>query len=56
MFLAEVNKIKPQGWTSDQVLGAFLCKGSDLNHGGANVAWGKVCLPKEEGGLGIKIF
>lgn len=40
----------------DQVLRAFLWKGSDLNHGGAKVAWDKVCLPKQEGGLGIQNF
>ncbi|XP_056163671.1 uncharacterized protein LOC130137005 [Syzygium oleosum] len=30
------------------------CRGPDLGMGGAKVAWNAVCLPKEEGGLGIR--
>jgi hypothetical protein len=38
----------------EQVLRAFLWKGSELSHGGAKVAWVNVCLPFKEGGLGVK--
>ena len=38
----------------ETTLRSFLWKGSDLGKGGAKVAWSSVCLPKEEGGLGIK--
>lgn len=37
----------------DSTLSAFLWKGSSLSTSGAKVAWAKVCLPKQEGGLGI---
>lgn len=37
----------------EQVLRNFLWKGSDLSHGGAKVAWASICLPKQEGGLGL---
>lgn len=40
----------------EQVLRNFLWKGSDLSHGGAKVAWASICLPKQEGGLGITNF
>jgi len=33
---------------------SFLCSGSDMRTIGAKVAWDQVCLPKKEGGLGIK--
>ena len=32
----------------------FLWKGPDLLGGGHKVAWSEICLPKEEGGLGVK--
>ena len=32
----------------------FLWSGSDMRTNGAKVAWDQVCLPKKEGGLGIK--
>ncbi|XP_022883555.1 uncharacterized protein LOC111400373 [Olea europaea var. sylvestris] len=35
-------------------LRAFLWKGSDLGTGGAKMAWAKICMPKEEGGLGLR--
>ncbi|XP_022891863.1 uncharacterized protein LOC111406714 [Olea europaea var. sylvestris] len=35
-------------------LRAFLWKGSDLGAGGSKVAWAKICMPKEEGGLGLR--
>lgn len=38
----------------EQTLRAFLWKGSELKNGGAKVAWECVCLPKKEGGLGVK--
>ena len=38
----------------ETTLRSFLWKGSDLIPTGARVAWDRVCLPKEEGGLGIK--
>lgn len=37
----------------DQLLSAFLWKGTSLGHSGAKVAWHKICVPKEEGGLGV---
>lgn len=37
-----------------QILRAFLWRGSELSYRGAKVAWENVCLPKREGGLGIK--
>ncbi|KAL5801025.1 hypothetical protein ACOSQ3_032657 [Xanthoceras sorbifolium] len=38
----------------ETILRSFLWKGLDLGKGVAKVAWSSVCLPKEEGGLGIK--
>lgn len=38
----------------EQTLRAFLWKGSDLSTRGAKVAWEYVCLPKKEGGLGLR--
>ncbi|XP_022874167.1 uncharacterized protein LOC111392993 [Olea europaea var. sylvestris] len=35
-------------------LRVFLWKGSDLGIGGAKVAWAKISMPKEEGGLGLR--
>ncbi|KAB1205646.1 hypothetical protein CJ030_MR7G017818 [Morella rubra] len=35
------------------ILRSFLWKGSELGKGGVKVAWKDVCLPKEEGGLGL---
>ena len=40
----------------EQVLRNFLWKGSDLSHGGAKVAWASICLPKQEGGLGLALM
>lgn len=38
----------------EQILWQFLWKGLGLGAGGAKVAWSNVCLPKSEGGLGIR--
>ncbi|XP_039169563.1 uncharacterized protein LOC120293857 [Eucalyptus grandis] len=38
----------------EQILRQFLWKGPGLGRGGAKVSWDDVCLPKEEGGLGIR--
>lgn len=38
----------------EQVLRSFLWKGVDASKGGCKVAWGILCLPRQEGGLGIK--
>ena len=38
----------------ESTLCSFLWRGLELRKGGARVAWSSVCLPKEEGGLGIK--
>lgn len=38
----------------EQIFRQFLWKGPSLGSGGAKVAWVDVCLPKEEGGLGIR--
>lgn len=38
----------------EQKLCSFLWKGVDGNCKGAKVAWADICLPKNEGGLGIK--
>lgn len=32
----------------------FLWKGSTISKGGSKVSWLTLCLPKEEGGLGLK--
>ena len=37
-----------------QILTRFLWKGNAHSIGGVKVSWEHVCLPKEEGGLGIK--
>ena len=37
----------------EKILRQFLWKGPNLGTGGAKVPWNEVCLPKEEGGLGI---
>lgn len=38
----------------EEVMRQFLWKGPELGAGGAKVSWSHVCLPKEEGGLGIR--
>ena len=38
----------------ESTLRSFLWKGSELVSTGAKVSWSRVCLPIEEGGLGIK--
>ena len=38
----------------EAILRSFLWKGSDLSPGGCKVSWESLCVPKEEGGLGIK--
>jgi len=38
----------------EQIMKSFLWSGSDMRTTGAKVAWDQVCLPKKEGGLGIK--
>ena len=38
----------------EATLRSFLWKGSELASTGAQIAWDRVCLPFEEGGLGIK--
>ncbi|XP_063935557.1 uncharacterized protein LOC135147075 [Daucus carota subsp. sativus] len=37
-----------------QILTRFLWKGDITDVGGAKVSWAHLCLPKEEGGLGLK--
>jgi hypothetical protein len=38
----------------EKILHGFLCKGHKDAHGGhCLVAWDRVCMPKEFGGLGI---
>lgn len=37
-----------------QLFTRFLWKGDATSLGGAKVSWNDICLPKEEGGLGIK--
>ncbi|KAE8691842.1 Bifunctional dTDP-4-dehydrorhamnose 3,5-epimerase/dTDP-4-dehydrorhamnose reductase [Hibiscus syriacus] len=32
----------------------IFCKGSDIPTSGARVSWERICMPKSEGGLGIK--
>jgi hypothetical protein len=39
---------------TNSLLRSFLWKGGQLTAGGAKVAWEKICLPKEKGGLGVK--
>jgi hypothetical protein len=36
------------------LLRSLLGKGCELASGGAKMAWENICLPKEEGGLGVK--
>ena len=38
----------------EQIIRAFLWKGSEMRRGGAKVAWDDLVFPKSEGGLGIK--
>ena len=38
----------------EQKLRAFLWTGAELRTVGAKVSWKEVCLPKQEGGLGVK--
>ena len=38
----------------EQIMRSFLWSGSDMRTTGAKVTWDQVCLPKKEGGLGIK--
>jgi len=38
----------------EKIMKSFLWSGSDMRTTGAKVAWDQVCLPKKEGGLGIK--
>jgi hypothetical protein len=38
----------------EQIMKSFLWSGSDMRNIGAKMAWDQVCLPKKEGGLGIK--
>lgn len=38
----------------ERILRQFLWKGTTLGRGGAKVSWDDVCLPKVEGGLGIR--
>lgn len=38
----------------ERITRQFLWKGTALGRGGAKVAWEDVCLPKTEGGLGIR--
>jgi hypothetical protein len=38
----------------EQIMKSFLWSGSDMRTIRAKVAWDQVCLPKKEGGLGIK--
>ncbi|KAL8091472.1 hypothetical protein AgCh_033906 [Apium graveolens] len=40
--------------TIQSLLTRFLWKGNINHKGGAKIAWSVVCLPKEEGGLGLK--
>lgn len=38
----------------EKILRQFIWTSLELGRGGAKVAWEDVCLPKKEGGLGIK--
>jgi hypothetical protein len=38
----------------EQRFNQFLWKGQDGGRGGIKVSWEQVCLPKQEGGLGLK--
>ncbi|CAI9779493.1 unnamed protein product [Fraxinus pennsylvanica] len=38
----------------EATLRAFLWKGCDLGTGGTKVVWEKLCMPKKEGGLGLR--
>jgi len=38
----------------ENILRRFLWKGTSLATGGVKVAWADICLPREEGGLGIR--
>lgn len=40
----------------EQLCGRFLWSGDTLKHGGRKVSWKQVCLPKDEGGLGLRNF
>lgn len=38
----------------EKILRVFLWSGRELKKGNAKVKWDDVCMPKKEGGLGIK--
>ena len=38
----------------EKICSAFLWSGADMNSHKAKVAWDKVCMPKKEGGLGLR--
>lgn len=38
----------------EQIMSRFLWTGSDIGHTRAKVSWARVCLPKQEGGLGFR--
>ena len=48
--------VLPKGLLKDieQLIRRFLWSGDIVNSYGSKVAWDRVCLPKKEGGLGIK--
>lgn len=38
----------------EQKFNRFLWGGNDIDHARAKVAWNSICVPKKEGGLGLK--
>ena len=38
----------------EQMFSGFLWSGSDVNARRAKVGWKALCLPKEEGGIGLR--